>query len=361
MSFKIIRNDITKVRADAIVNTAKPMPVIGSGTDAAVYTAAGSELLLEARKKIGVIDRGESRATESFDLKKNGVKYIIHTVGIRWKDGNSGEKLVLKSCYSNSLNLAKKLGCKSIAIPLLCSGNYGYPKSLALDIGIEQIENFLLENEDIDVTLVVYDRKSFEISEQLGKDVQSFIDENYINVNKEIEIGEYISQKSRRNIDARRARATGINNDFLCLESESIAAPVKCSSLQKPITPIDIDAFIEQQQDTKNFAETLQKMIADRNLANAEIYKKANIDRKYFSKIINTKDYVPKKQTVMALGLALNLPLKEYEAFLASAGYAFMPSEKFDVIIKYCVINKIYNLMKVDTILFSQNVPCFSS
>ena len=315
MSFKILRNDITKVRADAMVNTANPLPIVGTGTDIAVYEAAGYEKLLEERKKIGAIERGQSAWTPSFNLKKHEVKYIVHTVGVLYRDGNHGEKEILRSCYSTALQTAAELECKSVAIPLLASGNYRFPKELSLQIAVEEISRFLLEHE-VDVFLVVYDDESYKISEKLFDDVEDFLSEN-------------------------------LGGDALKNE--------------KQITPIDVDAFIRTSKDKLNFQNTLMQLIADRKLDNATVYKKACIDKKFFSKIISNKDYVPKKHTVMALGLALELPLEEYEDFLASAGYAFMLSSKFDMIVKFCVINHIYNLINVDVILYDHGEECFAA
>ncbi len=325
MSFKIERNDITRVRADAIVNTANPFPVIGKGTDTAVYEAAGREKLLACRQKIGMMEQGESAYTPSFNLKKNGVKYIIHTIGVHYKDGKNGEVEILRSCYSTALKTAAELKCKSIAIPLLASGHYAFPKDLALQVAVEEISRFLLENE-ISVCLVVYDNESYKISEKLFDDVEDFLCDNFEGEEDEDEL----------------------------LELDAICSSRICGA------PIDVDAFIRTSKDKLNFQNTLQQLIADRKLDNAAVYKKACIDKKFFSKIISNKDYVPKKHTVMALGLALELPLADYEAFLASAGYAFMPSSRFDLIIKFCVINQIYNLINVDVILNDHGEECFS-
>lgn len=313
MAFKILRNDITKVRTDAIVNTANPLPAVGRGTDSTIYEAAGREQLLAERQKIGAIERGQSAWTPAFNLKKHGIKYIIHTIGVFYRDGNHSEKEILRSCYQTALKTAAELNCKSVAIPLLATGNYRFPKDLALQIAVDEISKFLLEHE-VDVLLVVYDKESYKISEKLFDDVEDFLFDNL----------EAILDK------------------------------------QKEITPIDVDAFIKISNEKLNFQNTLMQLIAERKLENATIYKKACIDKKFFSKIISNKDYVPKKHTVMALGLALELPLVEYEAFLASAGYAFMPSSKFDQIVKYCVINHIYNLINVDVILYDHGEECFA-
>ena len=350
MAFKILRNDITKVRADAIVNTANPMPVVGSGTDTAVYEAAGWDKLLAARKEIGVIERGQSAWTPAFNLKKHGVKYIIHTIGVFYQDGNHGEKEILRSCYKTALKTAAELNCKSVAIPLLATGNYRFPKDLALQIAVDEISRFLLGNE-VDVLLVDYDKESYKISEKLFDDVEDFLFDNLDGYEVEEEHVLY-----NRSFD------TVIGS----LQSEGLFESTRAVQLEpdfteeKKIAPIDIDAFIRSSKDKLNFQNTLMQLIADRKLDNVTVYKKACIDKKFFSKIISNKDYVPKKHTVMALGLALELPLEEYESFLASAGYAFMPSSKFDLIIKYCVMNQIYNLINVDVILDDHGEECFA-
>lgn len=350
MAFKILRNDITKVRADAIVNTANPIPVIGRGTDSSIYEAAGREQLLEARRKIGVIERGQSIWTPSFNLRKNGVKYIIHTSGVIYRDGNHGEKDILRSCYQTALTIAAELNCKSVAIPLLASGNYRFPKDLALQIAVEEISRFLLEHE-VDVFLVVYDAESYKISEKLFDDVEDFLSDNLDGYEVE---EEHIQYKASYNTVIGSLSADRIFESARAVQSEPIL------SEEKKIAPIDVDAFIRSSKDKLNFQNTLMQLIAERKVDNSVIYKKACIDKKFFSKIISNKDYVPKKHTVMALGLALELPLEEYEKFLASAGYAFMPSSKFDLIIKYCVMNNIYNLINVDVILDDHGEECLA-
>ena len=350
MAFKILRNDITKVRADAVVNTANPIPVIGRGTDSSIYEAAGREQLLEARRKIGVIERGQSIWTPAFNLKKHGVKYIIHTSGVFYRDGNHGEKEILRSCYQTSLNIAAELNCKSVAIPLLASGNYRFPKDLALQIAVEEISRFLLEHE-VDVFLVVYDAESYKISEKLFDDVEDFLFDNLDGYEVEEEHILY-----NRNFNT----VIGSLPSEVLFESARSVQAEPILSEEKKIAPIDVDAFIRSSKDKLNFQNTLMQLIADRKVDNSVIYKKACIDKKFFSKIISNKDYVPKKHTVMALGLALELPLEEYEKFLASAGYAFMPSSKFDLIIKYCVMNHIYNLINVDVILDDHGEECFA-
>ena len=358
MAFKILRNDITKVRADAIVNTANPMPVIGRGTDSTIYEAAGREQLLEERRKIGAIEHGQSAWTPAFNLKKHGVKYIIHTIGVFYQDGNHGEKEILRSCYQTTLKAAAELNCKSVAIPLLATGNYRFPKDLALQIAVEEISRFLLEHE-VDVLLVVYDKESYKISEKLFDDVEDFLFDNLDGYEGEDDrdLESFASTAITGAPPERLFAERELNNSLKAARAVNLE-PVHYA--EKEITPIDVDAFIRSSEDKLNFQNTLMQLIADRKLDNVTVYKKACIDKKFFSKIISNKDYVPKKHTVMALGLALELPLEEYESFLASAGYAFMPSSKFDMIVKFCVMNQIYNLINVDVILDDHGEECFA-
>lgn len=383
MAFKIIRNDITKVSADCIVNTANPLPLVGRGTDSSIYKAAGEKKLLAAREEIGVIEPGHSAWTESFDLKKKGIKYIIHTVGTKYEDGKNGELEIIRSCYSSSLNMAKKLKCKSIAIPLLATGFYGFPKELGLQIAVDEISKFLLSNE-IEVVLVVYDKKSYIISEKLFDDVQSFIDKNFVdeslydedtsgyrewfeleekgfNSDEELKRPHAVKEKNKKTSSSREFSAlrNAIVTEYTLKKADAgLDMPVGASAGKKRLS--DVDVFISSSSDSMNFQNTLQQLISERKLENSEVYTKAFIDRKFFSKIISNKNYVPKKMTVMALGLALELSPKEYENFLASAGYAFMPSSRFDLIIKYCVMKGIYNLVEVDMILDSHGENCFA-
>ena len=176
MSFNIVRNDITKVYADAIVNTANPKPVYAGGTDAAVYAAAGAEALLKERQKIGDIAVGHAAVTPAFALN---AKYIIHTVGPEWTGGDNGEREAVKSCYESSLKLAKELGCESIAFPLIATGVYGFPKDEALKIAVSVFSEYLLQ-EDMEITLVVFDRESFVLSDKVFSDVDEYIDDNYV-------------------------------------------------------------------------------------------------------------------------------------------------------------------------------------
>ena len=193
MPFKIVRNDITKVKADAIVNTANPNPICGSGTDLAIYEAAGKEQLLAERTKIGKIVRGEIAVTGAYNLN---AKYIIHTVGPVWEDGVHHEFDILESCYRKSLQKAVELKCESIAFPLISTGVYGFPKDKALQIAVSVFSEFLLENE-MQIILVVFDKKSFQLSGKLVGEIDSFIDANYIRQKRRTEYSRRPFRRSR--------------------------------------------------------------------------------------------------------------------------------------------------------------------
>ena len=321
MPFRIIRNDITKVKADAIVNTANPDPVIGGGTDSAVYAAAGKAPLLAQRKKIGAIAPGQAVSTDAFALD---AKYIIHTVGPVWVNGDSGEREVLRSCYMNSLNLASQLGCESIAFPLISTGTYGFPKDEALSIALSEIGKFLLLYE-MDVILVVFDRKALELSEELAGSIDQFIDERAASALREIEYGpnNYALSRRRRLV----GEAAGKNlSDVLSGAG-------------------------------KTFQQKLFELIDKSGMSDVEVYKKANIDRKVFSRIRSKADYTPKKKTAVALAIALELDLKQTLDLLGRAGITFSPSNTFDLIITYFLQNRNYDIFEINAALFKYGQP----
>ncbi|WP_037324725.1 macro domain-containing protein, partial [Ruminococcus flavefaciens] len=264
MPFKIIRNDITKVEADVIVNTANPEPVVGDGTDSAVYQAAGKENLLEERIKIGKLSPGQAAITPAFDIS---AKYIIHTVGPIWKDGKQGEDDILRSCYSNSLLLAEQVNAESIAFPLIATGVYGFPKNEALDIALSEIGKFLLTH-DMEIILVVFDKESFQISEQLMGEIDQYIDEFGI---KELYTDEYTERT-----DMYRRRRLQEQADYEIDE--------EISSAYAPIIAENDDSSLEDILDNtgETFQQCLLRLIRESGVDEVEIYKKANIDRKLF-------------------------------------------------------------------------------
>lgn len=325
MSFKIIRNDIAKVKADAIVNTANPKPVIGGGTDSAIYEAAGKEQLLAERKKIGMIKRGEAAATPAFNLN---AKYIIHTVGPIWEGGEKGEFEILRACYENSLKLAAELGCKSIAFPLIATGVNGFPKDEALKTAMAVINPFLLEH-NMQVILVVFNEKAFQLSGNLVENVRSYIDENYVEEAQKREYG-YANNYRRRLLEPEK-------ESFFEIEEK-----------------VDIDDMISSPE--KTFQEKLFEIIDERGLTGPQVYNNY-ITRQVYSKIQGDKYYHPNKYTAIALCLSLHLSLEETLDLIGRAGWTLSPSSKADLIVKACILNKEYNIVNIDLLLFDYHCP----
>lgn len=331
MPFEIVRNDIVNMKVDAIVNTANPRPIIGAGTDKAVHDKAGARLLL-ARKEIGNIAVGEAAITPAFDLDAN---YVIHTAGPIWKDGRSGEEELLASCFRNSLDIAKKKACESIAFPLISTGSYGFPKPLALQIAVREISSFLMENE-MQVYLVVFEKQSFELSEKLFKSVSSYIDANYVSEKMNLEYG---TSKVRRR-----------DYEEMLLHESSYEITARIPNLDGMLNNLD-----------KGFSETLLDLIDRTGKKDSEIYKRANVDRKLFSKIRNNADYRPSKTTAIAFAIALELDLDETSDLLSRAGYALSQSSKFDVIVRYFIENKKYDIFEINSALFRFDQPLLCS
>ena len=355
MPFQIIRNDITKVAADAIVNTANPRPVIGGGTDSAIYRAAGEKQLLAERRKIGDIAPGSAVSTPAFGLK---AKYIIHTVGPAWIDGTHGEREILHSCYANSLELAADLSCESIAFPMIATGVYGFPKDEALDIALKEIGKFLLTHE-MNITLVVFDRKALELSKKLIGEIDEYIDEHSVGILRGKEYG-----TSQKNVQRRRRMEDEIRlmdeqwqmEDFAAGGFHAMSMP--CAAPPADITDayeMSLDEVLKSKEDT--FQQRLFKLIDERGLDDVTVYKRANVDRKVFSKIRSNVNYQPKKVTAIAFAIALHLDLPEMRDLLARAGFALSPGSKFDLIISYFVSNRKYNINDINIALFDYEQP----
>lgn len=341
MPFKIVRNDITKVKADVIVNTANPNPICASGTDLAIYEAAGREELLEERKAIGKIERGNIAVTNAYNLK---AKYIIHTVGPVWTDGQHNEFDILESCYRKSLLKAVELNCESIAFPLISTGVYGFPKDKALQIAVSVFSEFLLEN-DIQIILVVFDKKSFQLSGQIVGEIDSYIDANYV---RESHKKEY-PNRNRSSARVRNLLEEELYEDtypFDGNEDDGVKLSEPCV--------LSSEMSLEEQFENLgvSFHDKLFELIEEAGIDNKDVWKNANLDRKHFSKIQCDKNYHPKKKTVMALCIALHLDMEQSRDLMARADWAFSPSSKFDLIVQKAIIDKQYNIMQLNVTLF---------
>ena len=329
MPFEIVRNDITNMHVDAIVNTANPKPVVGAGTDSMIHEKAGPELL-KARQGIGCIYVGCAAITPAYDLQ---AKYVIHTVGPVWEGGSYGEEMLLRNCYDNSLKLALEGGCESIAFPLISTGNYGFPKDKALRIAIAAFSEFLLEHE-MQIYLVVFDQASFKLSEKLFQSVASYIDENYVET---VSYG----ATARRNLRPSHRRDMEICEASTVMAEREAYAPIKALSLEDMLKEADA-----------GFTETLLKLIDKTGKKDSQIYKKALLSKQHFSKIRNNPDYKPTKPTAIALALALELDLEETKDLIDRAGYALTNSSKFDLIIRYFIENKNFNIVEINLALY---------
>ena len=333
MPLEIVRNDITKMKVDAIVNAANESLLGGGGVDGAIHRAAGSGLLAECRT-LGGCETGNAKITGGYNLP---AKHVIHTVGPVYNDGKHGEKALLESCYRESLALAKEHQCETVAFPLISSGVYGYPKDQALKVAIDVISDFLLENE-MTVYIVIFDKATYKISEKLFSDIAEYIDDNYVE-----EHTEYSRERIRMNAlpsMAPRKRRKKSDDDFLEM--------CDCKAM---LAKDDLDAKLKQIDES--FSQMLLRKIDEKGMTDAECYKKANIDRKLFSKIRSDVHYKPSKPTALAFAISLELSLAETEDMLRKAGFALSHSNKFDIIIEYFISRGNYNIFEINEALFA--------
>jgi len=333
MPLEIIRNDITKISVDAIVNAANTALKMGGGVCGAIFSAAGAEKLQAECDSIGRCQVGEAVMTSGYCLP---VQHIIHTVGPIWRGGNSGEAQLLHNCYTNSLTLALQMGCESIAFPLISSGIYGYPKDQALQIAISAISEFLL-NHEMNVYLVVYDKKTFRLSAKLFSAIERYIDDNYVEehhyhaTNRVIESYEYQQLE----------------------ESQTIPRPSASypSASAQPQRKRRLEDVLEELEES--FPQMLLRLIKEKGMTEVETYKRANIDRKLFSKIRSGKGYNPSRVTAIAFAIALELNMDETHDLLSKAGYTLSRSNKFDLIIEYFIEEGNYNIFEINEALFA--------
>jgi O-acetyl-ADP-ribose deacetylase (regulator of RNase III) len=335
MPLKIVRNDITKMKVDAVVNAANTELRMGGGVCGAIFAAAGAEKLQEECSRIGSCGVGDAVITRGFDLP---AKYIIHTVGPVWQGGGMGEAGLLRGCYINSLKLALKHKCRSIAFPLISSGIYGYPKDQALSIAVSAISEFVLEN-DIDAYLVVFDRKSFVLSEKLLSAIEKYIDDNYAD--------ERIEKERFRGMEQYDVR---LFESMADIDSTYAAEDAAMPKYRKK-GGRSLDDIVGKLDET--FSQMLLRLIDEKGMTDVMVYKKANVDRRLFSKIRSNKNYKPSKITAIAFAIALELNLDETLDLMGRAGYTLSHSSKFDVIIEYFITEGIYNIFEINEALFA--------
>lgn len=344
MPLQIVRNDITKVECDAIVNAANSTLLGGGGVDGAIHKAAGKGLLFECMK-LGGCKVGQAKITKGYNLP---CKYVIHTVGPKWKGGNNGERELLENCYKNSLALAKENNCESIAFPLISSGVYGYPMNKAFKVAVDTVAEFLMNN-DMLVYIVVYNKNALATSSKLFTDIAQYIDDNYVVEHTDINYEQMREAQCSMPLPQTR---------FLSEEDiqESILSEDVCNAM--PTYPAlafssdNLDEFLKNTID-ESFSEMLLRLIDERGMKDSDCYKKANIDKRLFSKIRSNPQYKPSKSTVLAFCIALELPLVQTNEMLMKAGFALSHSNKFDIIVEYFIKQNNYNIFEINEALFA--------
>lgn len=378
MAFKIVRNDITKMKVDAIVNTANEEPVYSSGTDTAVYKAAGEELLLAERKKIGFMNEGEVAITPGFNLP---AKYIIHAVSPCYIDGTYGEERKLRHCYRRSLNLAYENKCKSIAFPLIATGSFGYPKEEGMSIAVEEIKAFLLMH-DMLIYLVVFDTESTRLGLDFYPDLEAYIDHNYVCDKREEEYGDrYYGSETNEELEYDKKEdvekllkypSTKIDKCFMKASSIMSTEDVEESAVEEDGAVgafFDDDLWEENEsalnERMKHLSDTFQQyllyLIEVKGLTNTEVYKRAIMTKQLFSKIKVNPDYHPDKATAMRLCVGAKLNLDETKDLMARAGYALSPCDKRDIIFSFFIEREIFDMIEIDIVLEERGLPCFIS
>jgi len=384
MPFLMIRNDITKVNVDVIVNPSNVDLLEGSGTSRAIFLSAGERKLARACRKIKKCKVGEAVITDAFDLSS---KYVIHAAGPVWQGGKHDEEKMLYHTYQSSLHLALKKKCESIAFPLLSSGNYGFPKDKAMRTAVSAFNDFLL-NYDMMIYLVLYDKDSFSVGQRIFSDIEEYIDDHYVEENCE-NFPEY-EEKNLSRLNLRDEGPQQIsyreNNDFdftsvtmeMPVEEIKNAIPSAASipppsasqrmaekpaslfrSIEPKKTKRSLDDLINNMDET--FSQMLLRLIDERGLKDSVVYRKANIDRRHFSKIRNNINYLPKKRTVYSFAIALELSMDETKDLMNKAGYSVSNSSKFDVILSYFLENEIYDIFEINEVLFAYEEPILGS
>ena len=323
MPLHIVRADITTMEVDAIVNAANESLLGGGGVDGAIHRAAGPELLAECRTLHGC-KTGQAKLTKGYRLP---AKYVIHTVGPVWRGGGHGERELLTSAYRSSLELALAHHCETVAFPLISSGVYGYPKDQALTVAVDAIGDFLLRH-DMTVYLAIFDRASYTIGGRLFADIAAYIDDRYVSDHAD-------SGEERRRRAARFSRPVP-------LEAEAAPAPCAAGSLDEALSTLD-----------ESFSQMLLRKIDEAGLTDAQCYKRANVDRRLFSKIRSDVHYRPSKPTAVAFAVALELPLEEARELLQKAGFAFSHASKFDIIVEYFIAHGNYDVFEINEALFA--------
>jgi O-acetyl-ADP-ribose deacetylase (regulator of RNase III) len=347
MPFQIVHNDIMKMNTDAVVNAANTKLQQGGGVCGAIFQAAGEEELEKECDAIGSCAVGHAVITKGYRLPS---RYIIHSVGPIWQGGQQGEAELLTMAYRHSLELALQYQLESIAFPLISSGIYGYPKEEALQIAISVVSDFLMYHE-MDIYLVVFDRKSITLSEKLFSEIDHYIDSYY-------EDSDQFRSRNRNSLSESIFDPGDLPGESLSEVSEQLPEEGIQLSYHKYMSapsPRSLEDVVNQMEET--FSEMVLRLITEKGKSDVEVYKKANIDRKLFSKIRSNKEYHPKKCTAIAISISLELSLDETKDLLMKAGYTFSMCSKFDIIVRYFIENSNYDMFLINEALFAYEQP----
>ncbi len=355
MPLHILRNDITKMQVDAIVSAADPALSGSGGTESAIRIAAGPALE-KAVRELGGCRPGAAKITWGFNLP---CRYVIHTAGPIWRGGFFGERRILASCYKSALSLAVKYGCRSVAVPVISSGSFGYPRESALDAAVIAIRSFLDHN-NLTVYLVLFDRETTSLGRNLSEDLQEYIDDNYADTNRGLHSRMFprdtlLEEKYSRVFLEKTASPSGFPPQPPAVVKRSIsprvfgtlASPTPSGRIAPSLSLDDLYSQIDE-----SFQQMLLRKIDEAGMTDAECYKKANVDRKLFSKIRKDVHYKPSKPTAIAFAVALELNLRETEDLLQKAGFALSRSSIFDLIIRYYIERSCFDIYEINEALY---------
>lgn len=376
MPFNIIREDITRLNVDAIVNAANEHLKQGGGVCGAIFAAAGAEELQRACDAIGHVDTGSAVITPGFALP---ARYVIHTAGPIWH-GTLRDRELLARCYRASLALARENGLASIAFPLISSGIYGCPKDVAMDIAVSSIRDFLAADDtDMEVTLVVFDRGETILGEKLFGRLASFIDDAYVD-KSHAAYGRRLAEEpwladlpssddyaaANQPMGYEQYGAAPASAPAPMMPPAAAAAPAPAAKRRREKRSIK-DRILEAvglsreagrsltdmlESMDASFTDTLLALIDERGLTDAEVYKRANLSRQYFSRL-RAGTINPSKRVVLALAVALHLDLAQTRLLLERSGYALSRSYKLDVIVEFFIDEGIYDIFTINQALFA--------
>ena len=347
MPFEIVKNDITRMRVDAIVNAANNSLLGGGGVDGAIHRAAGPQLLEECRG-LGGCKTGEAKLTKGYALP---CKYVIHTVGPVWRGGSAGEPALLAACYRNALALARQKGCDSVAFPLISAGAYGYPKAQALQVAVEEITRFL-EEADMMVYLVAYTRDAIELTGSLYGEVADYIDDVYVqerrDFGREARRSQYLRDGAPRGVPEpgslfrRPHREDNARNETVF--SEANVERLTTMQGEEPQTALGCTG--------ETFAGMVARKLEERGMSDGACARRANLDGRLFGKLRNNAGYRPARQTALALAVALELSLDEAKEMLTKAGYAMSHANRADIVVEYCLMTGHTDVDEINGVLF---------